>query len=76
MTTPDQALSAADEDLAPEDHLHADERDIEAPEADAVEQATPLDPSLVPAEPSRSIEVNEYDAVEQARLVELDDDYR
>ena len=75
MTMPDDALAAVDEDLTPEDHLTADERDIEAPEADAVAQATPVDPLLAPVELSRSIEVNEYDALEQARVVDVADDY-
>jgi hypothetical protein len=75
MTMPDDALAAVGEDLTPKDHLTADDRDIEAPEADAVEQATPVDPSLTPVELSRSVEVNEYDAPEQARVVDMADDY-
>jgi hypothetical protein len=64
------------EDLEPEDHLEPEERDLEAPTADAMEQATPVDPTQFPIEVQRGLEVNEYDAVEQARVVELDDDYR
>jgi hypothetical protein len=77
MTTPDEALVGVDEDLTPEDHLDVRERDIEAPEADAVEQATPADPAAATrAEVQRGLEVGEYDAWEQAQVVELDDDYR
>jgi hypothetical protein len=76
MTTPDETLAAVNEDRTPEDHLDADERDIEAPEADAVEQATLIDPAAAPIEVPRGLEVNEYDALEQARVVEMDDDYR
>jgi hypothetical protein len=77
MTMPDEALAAVEEDLTPDDHLDADERDIEAPEADAVEQATPADPAAVTrVDVPRGLEVNEYDAWEQSRVVELDDDYR
>jgi hypothetical protein len=77
MTTPDEALAAVEEDLTPDDHLEADERDIEAPEADAVEQATPADPAAVTRlDMPRGLEVNEYDAWEQSQVVELDDEYR
>jgi hypothetical protein len=76
MTTPDETLAAVNEDLTPEDHLNADERDIEAPEADSVEQATPADPAAARVEVPRGLEISEYDALEQARVVDLDDDYR
>jgi hypothetical protein len=77
MTTPDEALAGVEEDLTPGDHLAADERDIEAPEADAVEQATPADPSAVTRQDiPRGLEINEYDAWEQSQVVGLDDDYR
>ena len=69
MTMPDE-----ESPLGP--HLDPEERDLEAPDADAVEQATPANPADDPAEVHRGLEVNEYDAVEQARVVELDDDYR
>jgi hypothetical protein len=85
MTTPDD-VAAVDEsaraealvgDLGEDVRLDPRERDLEAPEADAAEQATPADPAAAPrADPSRSLEVNEYDALEQARIVELEDDYR
>jgi hypothetical protein len=56
------------------------ERDLETPEADAAEQATPADPgSLDDSEPepaSSSIEAPEWDALEQRRVVQLDDDDR
>jgi hypothetical protein len=55
-----------------------DERDIEAPDADAFEQAIPADPQAAaeeqPPEVSRDPEVNDWDALEQARVVELDED--
>jgi hypothetical protein len=77
MTTPDEALVGVDEDLTPADHLDAEERDLEAPEADAVEQATPADPAAAGrVDVARGLEVNEYDAWEQAQVVEMDDDYR
>jgi hypothetical protein len=58
--------------------LDPDERDFEAPDADAWEQATPADPADDPAdtEPSRDVEVNDWDALEQARVVDIDDEYR
>ncbi|WP_422772632.1 hypothetical protein ACN28C_06375 [Plantactinospora sp. WMMC1484] len=71
-------MAQPDEDFAPGDHLTPDERDPEAPPADAVEQATVADPS-VEDQPSvqRGLEVDEWDAMEQARVVGLqDDDYR
>jgi hypothetical protein len=56
------------------------ERDLETPEADAAEQATPADPaSLEDGEPepaSSSIEVSEWDALEQRYVVQIDDDDR
>jgi hypothetical protein len=77
MTTPDEALVGVDEDRTPEDHLDADERDIEAPEADAVEQATPANPAAgARGDNPRGLEVDEYDAWEQSQVVEIDDDYR
>jgi hypothetical protein len=70
-------MTDAFEDRVPEDSLAPEERDPEAPTADAVEQATLADPS---AEPDRAVhrglEVNEYDAIEQAHSVDLEDDYR
>jgi hypothetical protein len=48
----------------------------EAPEADAVEQGLPADPSLRPDEVHRGLEVDEGDAVEQSRVVPLDDEDR
>ena len=57
--------------------LDPGERDMEAPDADALEQRTPADPleAVDQPQPTRSDEVNEADALEQARVVELDDDY-
>lgn len=64
------------EDFAPDDHLAPEERDLEAPAADAVEQATVADPANGESEVHRGLEVDEWDALEQARIVDLDDEYR
>jgi len=71
MTQPDEELLALDDRLDPET------RDIEAPAADAAEQAMPANPADNPST-TRSVafEANEYDALEQGRIVDLDDDYR
>lgn len=50
--------------------------DPEAPADDAVDQATPANPADAPEEVHRGLEVGEWDALEQARIVDLDDDYR
>jgi hypothetical protein len=70
-------MANPDEDFALEDHLTPEERDPEAPPEDAVEQATAADPAA-DREPEvhRGLEVDEWDALEQARVVELDDEYR
>lgn len=62
------------EDFAPEAHLDPAERDLEAPAEDAVEQATPVDPTLGESGVHRGFEVAEWDAMEQARVVGVDDD--
>jgi hypothetical protein len=56
--------------------LDPDERDIEAPDADAYDQAIPADPkdAQLPPEVSRDPEVNDWDALEQARVVDLEDE--
>jgi hypothetical protein len=56
--------------------LDPDERDIEAPDADAYEQAIPADPmdEQSPPEVSRDPEVSDWDALEQARVVDLEDE--
>jgi hypothetical protein len=70
-------MAQPEEDFAPSDHLAPEERDPEAPAADAVEQATSTDPADGDAEPSRGLEVDDWDAMEQARVVTGDeDDYR
>ncbi|HEX7745171.1 MAG TPA: hypothetical protein VF462_07915 [Micromonosporaceae bacterium] len=69
-------MGQPDEDFAPGDHLSPDERDPEAPEGDAQEQATVADPARDEPEVSRGFEVNDWDAVEQARVVDMDEDYR
>ncbi|GAA4677051.1 hypothetical protein [Phytohabitans rumicis] len=69
-------MTEPDEDFAPDDHLAPDERDIEAPAADAMEQATLVDPADGQLDVHRGLEVDEWDALEQARVVDLDDEYR
>lgn len=69
-------MADPDEDFAPEAHLAPEERDPEAPAEDAVEQATVAAPADTDSEVHRGLEVDEWDALEQARVVELDDDYR
>jgi hypothetical protein len=72
-----EATMTQPEDFAdPEERLRPEERDIEANDADAIEQATPADPALRRADLYARDEVGEYDAVEQSRVVELDDEYR
>lgn len=69
-------MTAPDEDFTPDEHLDPDERDPEAPTADAVEQATPADPADAPVEIHRGLEVDEFDAIEQGQAVSPDpDDY-
>ena len=69
-------MTRPDEDLSPSAHLGPEDRDPEAPEVDAVEQATPANPADAEPEVHRGLEVGEWDAVEQAQVVVLDDDYR
>jgi hypothetical protein len=69
-------MANPDEDFALEDHLAPEERDPEAPAEDAVEQATTVDPADGEPEVHRGLEVGEWDALEQARVVDLDDEYR
>jgi hypothetical protein len=69
-------MTQPDEDLDPGTHLAPEERDPEAPEGDLVEQATPANPVDEPVEIRSGLEVSEWDAVEQAKIVDLDDDYR
>jgi hypothetical protein len=59
----------------PEDR--EDMMDIEAPEADSVEQSAAVEEISDEPVHSAPFEVNEADAAEQSRVVELDeDDYR
>lgn len=69
-------MADPEEDFAPEAHLAPEERDLEAPPEDAVEQATVAEPTEADLEVRRGLEVDEWDALEQARVVELDDEYR
>jgi hypothetical protein len=68
------AMTRPDEEFAPSDHLEPEERDLEAPPADAFEQAIVADPRQDEAEVRRGIEVTEWDALEQARVIGPDDD--
>jgi hypothetical protein len=75
MTEPEDELLTLDEQL--DRQLDPNTRDIEAPAADAAEQAMPANPADEPVNTrGPAFEVNEYDALEQERIVELDDDYR
>ena len=73
MTQPDEDSVALDDPLT---ELDPERRDIEAPPADAQEQATPADPAQERPAPHVPFEADEWDAIEQSRVVELDDDYR
>ncbi len=64
------------EDLALSHHLDPEERDLEAPVADAAEQARVADPGYEEPTMSKSFDVSEWDAHEQSLVVQLDDDYR
>lgn len=75
-------MTRPDEDLVLGEHLEPDERDIEAPTADAAEQATSVEPGRAErgdtgwrGEPSRSLEAGEWDAFEQSVVVDFDDEY-
>jgi hypothetical protein len=70
------AMGQPEEDFAPGDHLIPEERDPEAPADDALEQATVADPARDEPEVHRGFEVTDWDAVEQARVVDVDEDYR
>ena len=64
------------EDVVPGVHLGPDERDPEASEADAVEQATFAEAGWAEPVVSSDIEAPEWDAREQSEVVPFDDDYR
>lgn len=64
------------EDVVPGDHLGPDERDPEASEADAVEQATAAGHEWHESTVSTDIEAPEWDAREQSEVVPFDDEYR
>lgn len=76
-------MTRPDEDLALGEDLEPDERDIEAPTADAAEQAASAEPGRADSGdrgwrgggPSRSLEVGEWDAFEQSVVVDFDDEY-
>lgn len=68
-------MTEPEEELVPEQPVNPDERDIEAPDADILEQTAPADPADEQEEVRRGLEVDEWDAIEQARVVDLGDDY-
>ncbi len=69
-------MTRPDDDRAGAQPTPAD-KDPEAPEADAAEQARPVRPGDAPQEVRRGWEVGEWDAVEQSVIIDLDeDDYR
>jgi hypothetical protein len=70
MTQPGEDLHELDGPVV------AETRSVEAPDADAYEQAMPAIPARLPAELRLTSEVNEADAYEQSQVVDLDDDYR
>jgi hypothetical protein len=49
-------------------------RDLEAPDADALEQVWPADPQRISEQPQVPLEASEGDAIDQARVVDLDDE--
>lgn len=71
-------MTRPEDELVVGDHLDPDERDIEAPPADAAEQAAPVEPedhNEPAAPPQRGLEVGEWDAFEQSIVVDLEDEY-
>ncbi len=64
-----------DEDFAGGTGLGPEDRDVEAPDADVLEQAAVADPADRDADVVRDPEVSEWDAVEQAQVVDLSDEY-
>jgi hypothetical protein len=70
MTTSDDDRAWVDEEPAePPEHL-----DLEAPEADTLDQSRPVAPTDRQGPVSRGIDVPEADAIDQAMEVPLDDD--
>jgi hypothetical protein len=69
-------MSMPDDRMA-DDHLDPEVRDWEASPEDVAEQEALADPAEEPDEPIHvDLEASEWDAIEQARVVELEDDYR
>ena len=64
------------EDVIPGGHPDPDERDPQAPEADAAEQSVIAHQGYDELTASDSIEAPQWDALEQSRVVPFDDDYR
>jgi hypothetical protein len=73
MTQPDEDYLVREDDFDDEDQGL---NDLEAPADDALEQAIPANPADLRPRPQVPFDVNEADALEQARIVEIDDDYR
>ncbi|HLL66514.1 MAG TPA: hypothetical protein VK453_12310 [Micromonosporaceae bacterium] len=71
MTQPDHDLALFSDPLDPE------QLDLRTPIADAAEQASPVDDSVVRGALQLPFEANEYDVLEQAHVVPVtEDDYR
>jgi hypothetical protein len=64
------------EDLALTDRLSTGELALEAPDADAAEQAAIADPAWGGSTVSSDLEAPEWDAAEQSQAVPFDDEYR
>jgi hypothetical protein len=71
MTYPDEDLTDAEE----HEEFSPEERDLEAPVADAAEQAMPVEPTEEQPAVRRGFEVGEWDALEQSIVIDMDDEY-
>jgi hypothetical protein len=71
-------MGQPEEEFVLHDPLTPDERDLETPDADALEQTRAVSPVEEEAEVHRGMEVSDWDAIEQAQVVSIDDedDYR
>lgn len=70
-------MGQVEEEFVPHERLTPDERNLETPDADAVEQTRTVSPAEEEAEVHRGMEVSDWDAIEQAQVISIDeDDYR
>ncbi|HEX6969429.1 MAG TPA: hypothetical protein VF174_11560 [Micromonosporaceae bacterium] len=71
-------MGQPEEEFVPREPLSLNERDPEASEPDAFEQAIVVGPTEEEVEVHRGMEVSDWDAIEQAQVVNIDDedDYR